>query len=62
MGITPVPLFSEEELAAAEKNLGEWAASATRTGVTDTRWAVRTGVPSHEILEAATEMRRRLGI
>jgi len=56
MGITPVPLFSEDELAAAEKNLGAWAASASRAGVTGTRSAVRTGVPSHEILEAAREM------
>jgi len=56
MGITPVPLFSEDELAAAEKNLGAWTASARGAGVADTRSAVRTGVASHEILEAAKEM------
>lgn len=56
MGITPAPALSENELASAENNLRSLVASARAAGVTETRSTVRTGLASHEILEAAKEL------
>jgi universal stress protein A len=56
MGITPSPGFSESELVNAEKNFRAWIASARAVGVIKTQSTVRTGLASHEILEAAKEL------
>jgi universal stress protein A len=56
MGITPAPIFSETDLTSIEKNLRALVASARAAGVTDARSTVRTGLASHEILEAAKEL------
>ena len=52
----PAPVISEQELATAEKNLRAWVASARAAGVVETKSAIRTGLASHEILEAAKEL------
>jgi nucleotide-binding universal stress UspA family protein len=46
--------FSETDFAKAEKNLRSLVASV-RPQDEEPRWNVRTGVPSHEIVEAARE-------
>jgi universal stress protein A len=48
------PALSQEELSLAEKNLHVWADSARRSSVS-AKLAVRTGLPEHEIVEAAKE-------
>lgn len=55
-GITPSPDFSESELANAEKNFRAWVASARAVGVSKAKSTVRTGLASHEILEAAKDL------
>jgi nucleotide-binding universal stress UspA family protein len=54
-GLPEAPAFSEEELAAAAKNLRTWAKS---TGATDAcaKLLLRNGFPAHEIVEAAKEL------
>ena len=47
--------FSEEELADTEESLRALADSAETTGI-NTRSIVRTGVATHEIVEAAKEL------
>ena len=47
--------FSENDFATAEKNLRSLIASARRDKVERAHWKIRTGVPSHEIVEAARE-------
>ena len=56
IGITPAPGSSKKELATAEKNLRAWAASARAAGVAEAKSTIRTGLASHEILEAAREL------
>jgi universal stress protein A len=48
--------FSEKEMVKAEKNLHMQAAHARTAGVLDARWVLRTGVATHEIVEAAKEL------
>jgi nucleotide-binding universal stress UspA family protein len=54
-GLPEAPAFSEEELAAAGKNLRAWAKSA---GALDAgaKLVLRNGFPAHEIVEAAKEL------
>jgi nucleotide-binding universal stress UspA family protein len=54
-GLPETPAVSEEELAAAAKNLRAWAKS---TGALDVgaKLVLRHGFPAHEILEAAKEL------
>ena len=47
--------FSENDFATAEKCLRSLIASARNEKVERPHWKVRTGVPSHEIVEAAKE-------
>ncbi len=54
LSVRGAPAFAEEELSRAEKNLRAWADSARRTGVS-ANMTVRTGLPAHEIVEAAKE-------
>jgi nucleotide-binding universal stress UspA family protein len=49
------PAFSEKELTSAEKNLRVLLSSAELGGLKETRSALRTGIPSHEIVEAAKD-------
>lgn len=56
MGITPAPALSEKDRASVEKNLRVLVASARAVGVTRAKSTVRTGLASHEILEAAKEL------
>ena len=49
------PVFSEKELASAEKNLRVLLSSAEVGGLKETRAALRTGIASHEIVEAAKD-------
>jgi nucleotide-binding universal stress UspA family protein len=52
----PTPAaFSEEELVDAEQGLRELANSAKAAGGTGTKSMLRTGVATHEIVEAAKE-------
>ena len=48
--------FSEEELADAEEGLRDLTDSVKATGGTGTKSILRTGVPTHEIVEAAKEL------
>jgi nucleotide-binding universal stress UspA family protein len=48
--------FSEEEVADTEESLRALADSAEAAGVAGTRSIVRTGVATHEIVEAAKEL------
>ena len=50
------PAFSEDEMASAERNLQALVNSARGTGVAGARSAVRTGVATHEIVEAAKDL------
>ena len=47
--------FSEKERASAEKNLRVLLSSAEVGGLKETRSALRTGIASHEIVEAAKD-------
>jgi universal stress protein A len=48
--------FSEKEMVKAEKNLHTQVGHARTAGVLDARWVLRTGVATHEIVEAAKEL------
>jgi universal stress protein A len=48
--------FSEEELADAEEGLRGLTVSASAAGGADTKSILRTGVATHEIVEAAKEL------
>jgi len=47
--------FSEKELMRAEKNLRVLVSSVEVGGLKETRSTLRTGIPSHEIVEAAKD-------
>jgi nucleotide-binding universal stress UspA family protein len=51
----PAATFSEEELADAEEGLRGLADSAKAAGGADTKSMLRTGVATHEIVEAAKQ-------
>ena len=48
--------FSDEELSFTEKNLRALAEGSRSNGVQDAGFAVRVGIPAHEIVEAAKEL------
>jgi universal stress protein A len=48
--------FSEKELVSAEKNLRALLNSAEVSGAVETRSTLRTGIASHEIVEAAKDL------
>lgn len=48
--------YSDEELSIAEKNLGALIASSQEAGCPTIGSTVRTGLPAHEIVEAAKEL------
>src|SRR6266478_4198064 len=48
--------FPEQQLSGAEESLRELADFAQTAGVAGTRSTVRTGVATHEIIEAAKEL------
>ena len=50
------PAFSEKELTSAEKNLRVLLNSAEAGGLKETRSALRMGIASHEIVEAAKDL------
>ena len=50
-----MPTFSEQEHAFAENKLHVWADSLETHGVA-TKTMLRTGLPAHEIVEAAKEL------
>ena len=54
-GLPPMPTFSEDERAFAEKKLHIWADSMETMGVT-TKTTLRNGLATHEIVEAAKEL------
>lgn len=56
MELPGAPAFSERELASAEKNLRVLLSSAEVGGLKETRSALRTGIASHEIVEAAKDL------
>jgi universal stress protein A len=47
--------FSQTEQSSAERNMRALIASTRNGSVDRTRWAMRAGVPSHEIVEMAKE-------
>ena len=55
-GLPDVPVISKDERMVAEKNLRALASSSMATGVTSAKSTVRTGVATHEIVEAAKEL------
>ena len=55
MELPGAPAFSEKELTSAEKNLRVLLSSAEVGGLKETRSTLRTGIPSHEIVEAAKD-------
>jgi len=48
--------YSEDEIKTAKKNLQALTASSTAAGSPKIHSAVRTGLPAHEIVEAAKEL------
>jgi nucleotide-binding universal stress UspA family protein len=56
MVIPGATAFFEGDFATAEKNLRSLIASVRNGKIERPHWKVRTGVPSHEIVEAAKEM------
>jgi universal stress protein A len=52
----PAAAFFEEELAGVEKDLRALADSAGVVGVAGTKSMIRTGLATHEIVEAAKEL------
>lgn len=48
--------FFEEDFAAAEKSLRSMVASVRTGTIERPRWKLRSGIASHEIVEAAKEM------
>jgi universal stress protein A len=55
-GLPASPAFSEEEMADAQEGLCALVNSARATGVVGARSTIRTGVATHEIVEAAKEL------
>ena len=55
-GRPAVTAFSEQELVDAEQSLRELAGSAEAAGAAGTKPMLRTGVATHEIVEAAKEL------
>jgi nucleotide-binding universal stress UspA family protein len=55
-GLPAATAFSKDEMASAEKNLQASVNSARAAGVASARSAVRTGVATHEIVEAAKDV------
>ena len=55
MKLPGAPAFSEKELTSAEKNLRVLLSAAEVGGLKETRSTLRTGIPSHEIVEAAKD-------
>jgi universal stress protein A len=55
-GVPAASAFSEKEMATAEKNLRNLVDSAQAAGMTGARSTVRTGVATHEIVEAAKDL------
>ena len=54
-GPPPAPTFSEAEMADAKESLRTLVKSIQSAGATGARSTIRTGVPTHEIVEAAKE-------
>jgi universal stress protein A len=54
-GIQSAPPFSETDRSNAEKKLRALIPSTRNGSVGRTRWEMRTGIPSHEIVEMAKE-------
>jgi universal stress protein A len=48
--------FTEDQLAAAEKNLRALCAASQATGAPKMRSTIRTGLAAHEVVEAAKEL------
>ena len=55
-GLPASPAFSEEEMADAREGLCALVNSARAAGVVGARSTIRTGVATHEIVEAAKEL------
>jgi nucleotide-binding universal stress UspA family protein len=55
-GLPTVPAFSEAEIGDAEESLRALVNSARAAGVAGARSTIRTGVATHEIVEAAKEL------
>jgi universal stress protein A len=55
-GLPASPAFSEEEMADAQESLCALVNSARAAGVAGARSTIRTGVATHEIVEAAKEL------
>ena len=55
-GLPAAPAFSEAEMADAEESLRALVSSLRTAGVARVRWTMRTGVATHEIVEAAKEL------
>jgi universal stress protein A len=55
-GLPAASAFSEEEMATAEKNLRTLVDSAHAAGMTGARSTVRTGIATHEIVEADKDL------
>ena len=49
------PSFPETDFSEPKKNLRALIASSTNGNLEHSRWKMRTGVPSHEIVDAAKE-------
>jgi universal stress protein A len=55
-GLPTVPAFSEAEIGDAEESLRTLVKSVRGAGVARVRSTIRTGAPTHEIVEAAKEL------
>ena len=55
-GLPPSPAFSEEEMVDTQESLRALVNSARAAGVAGARSTIRTGVATHEIVEAAKEL------
>jgi universal stress protein A len=55
-GLPAAPAFSEEEMVDAQESLRALVNSARAAGVAGARSTIRTGVATHEIVEAAKEL------
>lgn len=54
-GFPEMPAFPETDFSEPKKNLRALIASGTNGNLERPRWKMRTGVPSHEIVDAAKE-------
>jgi nucleotide-binding universal stress UspA family protein len=54
-GIPGAPAFSKSDRSSAEKNFRTLNASTRNGSVGRSRWTMRAGVPSHEIVEMAKD-------